>query len=483
MGFQIIKNAPLYDVVIVILLLSQVGYIGCIITPTAEQMDTMQGIIDGFVTTCTVIASDRLYLRPNEGGLGLVKLSSYIAALQCSWVKRCTVAINDPWRWKLAKACNFNLDMIRVSDIDGTLNPVLMNIAKSMQSLQLSFWQMHENYLMAPLTDNCFFLRAKPERRARNAGCLDKNFFGQHFYVENKEALRGLRLNNLIRNGRVISHDLLVRTTGIEFTPAHYMNLQTAGHFAVQKYGGKAGSNGSTVPLRWLFDNVKKGSRKFRIKIEWKDRKPGDLENMRVVKTFFELIGCPVIQGLRLSVLYGSWNWFFLGNRVRYFCFQFYNNSLAVGARLAARYEKSGIVVDSRCTFCVKSGSLVPNRETFMHLFFECPYINRTVLDFASLMMRNEIDVGKQRMGILTGTYENVTGHDALFFTLTSIFLCYSVWLARGKKSVPSIATLCNDVDQFFLQVTLCSKKISELAEISNVTVCRRWRENGHGRG
>jgi hypothetical protein len=118
-----------------------------------------------------------------------------------------------------------------------------------------------------------------------------------------------------------------------------------------------------------------------------------------------------------------------------------------------------------------------------MHLFFECPYINRTVLDFASLMMRNEVDVGKQRMGILTGTYENVTGHDALFFTLTSIFLCYSVWLARGKKSVPSIATLCNDVDQFFLQVTLCSKKISELAEISNVTVCRRWRENGHGRG
>jgi len=465
------------------MLLSQVGYIGCIITPNTDQIETMQSIIDGFVTQNVVIANDRLYLRPNEGGLGLVKLSSYIAALQCSWIKRCTVTINDPWRWNLAVACNFNLDLIRVSDINGTLHPVLLNVAKSMNLLQTSFWTMHENFLMAPIVDNCFFLRAKPERRARNAGHLDRNFFGPQFYDENKEALRGLRLNSLIRNGHVISHNQLVRSTGINFNAAHYLNLQTACHFAVQKYGGKAGSNGSTVPLRWLFDNVKKGSRKFRIKIEWLFRKKSGLEELRVVKTFCDIVGGPIPHTERLSVLYGSWNWFFLGNRIRSFCFQFYNNSLAVGARLAARYEKSGIVVDSRCTFCVKSGSMVPNRESFIHIFYECPCINRTVLDFASLMLIDEDDAVKKRIGILTGFYDNVGGSDTLFLTLTSIFLCYSVWQAKGKKIIPSLASLCNDVDQLFLQVTVCSKKISELAEISNVPVCRRWRASGHGRG
>jgi hypothetical protein len=465
------------------MLLSQIGYIGCIVTPNPEQIEVMQGIIDGFVTQNMVIAADRLYLRPNEGGLGLVKISSYIAALQCSWIKRCTVTINDPWRWNLAHACNFNLDLIRASDINGILFPVLLNVANSMNLLQTSFWNMHENYLMAPITDNSFFLRAKPERRARNAGHLDKNFFGRQFYEENKEALRGLRLNSLIRNGHVISFELLVRSTGINFTAAHYLNLQTACNFAIQKYGGKPGSNGSTVPLRWLFDNVKKGSRKFRVKIEWLNRKKGGLEDLRVVKTFCELIGGPILQKESLSLLYGCWNWFFLGNRIRSFCFQFYNNSLAVGARLAARYERSGIVVDSRCTFCVKSGSLVPNRESFMHLFYECPCINRTVLDFASVMMIDGDDVNKKRIGILTGYYENVGGNDALFLTLTSILLNYSVWLAKGKKIIPILASLCNDVDQQFLQVTVCNKKISELAELSNIPVCRRWRASGHGRG
>jgi hypothetical protein len=180
-------------------------------------------------------------------------------------------------------------------------------------------------------------------------------------------------------------------------------------------------------------------------------------------------------------IMYGCCNWFFLGNRIRSFCFQFYNNSLAVGARLAARYERSGIAIDSRCTFCVKSGSLVPHRETFMHLFFECVCINRTVLDFATIMLREENDAVKKRIGILTGTYNSVGRNDATFLSLTSIFLCYSIWQAKSKKIIPSLATLCNDVDQFFLEVTVCSKKISELAETSNTPVCRRWRESGHG--
>jgi hypothetical protein len=98
-------------------------------------------------------------------------------------------------------------------------------------------------------------------------------------------------------------------------------------------------------------------------------------------------------------------------------------------------------------------------------------------------MLIDEDEAVKKRIGILTGFYDNVGGSDTLFLTLTSIFLCYSVWQAKGKKIIPSLASLCNDVDQLFLQVTVCSKKISELAEISNVPVCRRWRASGHGRG
>ncbi len=78
------------------MMVSQIGYIGCIITPRPDQMAAMQNIIDRFVTGSIVIAEDRLYSKPKNGGLGLIDLKNYITALQCSWIKRCRQQINDP---------------------------------------------------------------------------------------------------------------------------------------------------------------------------------------------------------------------------------------------------------------------------------------------------------------------------------------------------------------------------------------------------
>jgi hypothetical protein len=109
------------------MLVWQIGYIGCIITPSYQQLKTLQDMIDSYVTQGTVIARDRLYIKPKEGGLGLINLSDYVTALQCSWVKRCAAKINDSWRWRLASACNFNLDMLRKRMFDAELEPVLYN--------------------------------------------------------------------------------------------------------------------------------------------------------------------------------------------------------------------------------------------------------------------------------------------------------------------------------------------------------------------
>jgi hypothetical protein len=101
------------------MLVSQIGYIGCIITPSCQQMKTLQDLIDSYVTQGTVVARDRLYIKPEEGGLGLINLTDYVTALQCSWVKCCAVKINDSWRCRLASACNFILEMLK----NGTLTP------------------------------------------------------------------------------------------------------------------------------------------------------------------------------------------------------------------------------------------------------------------------------------------------------------------------------------------------------------------------
>jgi hypothetical protein len=40
---------------------------------------------------------------------------------------------------------------------DAELEPVLYNIAESFEKVQYKFWELNENFLMAPLVDNKFF--------------------------------------------------------------------------------------------------------------------------------------------------------------------------------------------------------------------------------------------------------------------------------------------------------------------------------------
>jgi hypothetical protein len=96
-------------------------------------------------------------------------------------------------------------------------------------------------------------------------------------------------MNCLISNGRVRSFNNLCAATGLRFSQASYLNLVTAGNFALKKYADKPGSNGTTVSLMEFLGLVKKGSKKFRRVME-KLEKNTDLEELRVVNTFFQLI-------------------------------------------------------------------------------------------------------------------------------------------------------------------------------------------------
>jgi hypothetical protein len=465
------------------MLISQLGYIGCIVTPTAAQLTTLQTLIDAYVKGNVVIAADRLYLKPTDGGLGLIKLSHYFAALQCSWVKRCSVNINDQWRWTLAVSCNFQLDLLRVDNISATFHPILFNIAKSFGCLQTEYWKLHENFLQAPLVDNIFFLRQAPERRRPVRGCVDRNLLGHDFYDRNNKALRNLRMSSLLRGDRIVSREVLNRTTGLIFSEAVYMHLSTAAAFAKTKYANKDNSNGTALPLKWLLGRIKKGSKRFRTIIGYSEVNNNPITDLRVVQTFFGIIDNPVPANTVLKALYGCWNWNFLGNRMRTFCFQFYNNSLSVGARLRARYVAGGVNIDDRCSFCIKAGYAVPGRETFIHLFFECPQLIR-IRDFIIRTYHTASEDERTKKMFCVAGYNHVGSVTYNFFVLmTSIFYNYIIWQSRNKKTIPSIATICNEIDNYFDNAAICSKFVYDLALENGTPICRRWRERHNRRG
>jgi hypothetical protein len=287
----------------------------------------------------------------------------------------------------------------------------------------------------------------------------------------------------LLRGDRIVPRDVLNRTTGLDFNEAVYMHLSTAAAFAKTKYANKDDSNGTALPLKWLLGRIKKGSKRFRTIIGYSDVNKNPLTHLRVVQTFFGIIDNPVPGTAVLKALYGCWNWNFLGNRMRTFCFQFYNNSLSVGARLRARYAAGGGNIDDRCSFCIKAGFAVPGRETFIHLFFECPQLIQIRDGFIRTYHSGTQDDRTKTM-LCVGGYNYVGSATHNFFVLmTSIFYNYVIWQSRNKKTIPSIATICNEIDNYFDNVVICSKYVHDLALENGTPICRRWRERHNRRG
>jgi hypothetical protein len=467
------------------MLVSQVGYVGCIIMPKADQLARLQSIIDGYATTGIIIARDRLYTKPKSGGLGLINLEKYCTALQCSWLKRCLTNINDVWRWNLAKSCNFNLDMVRADNICSNEFPVLHGIAKSVQELQQCHWKMHENFKAAPLVDNMFFLRSEPTRRNPARGCVDQNLLGAGFYQTNRNELLSLRLNCMLTgNGNgIVTVERLRQVTGLNFTENVHMYLSTAARFALKKYGGKEGSNGTCLTLTAIMERCKKGSNRYRKLLEKKDNNGTSLEKLRVVTTMFRLGNCEIPGLPDLGLLYGLWNLSYLTIRIRTFAFQFFNNSVSVANRTAARYGNAGM--DQRCIFCVKGNRVNPDREDFCHLFITCPILETVMSQYFMRNFNVRYDTGNANLRCfkLTGLWGMMPAQKKFFTVLNVLLLNYVVWQFRLKKIIPGLATLELEIDTLFSGVMNVSKKWSEIAINSDASICRRWREQQHRRG
>jgi hypothetical protein len=464
------------------MLVSQIGYIGCIITPRPEQITEMQEIINRYVTKGIVIAEDRLYLKPKHGGLGLINLRSYITALQCSWVKRCKIRINDPWRWNLAAACDFELDGLKPDRIDRNLNPVEYNIACSFEEFRKRFFTVNENYLCARMVDNDMFLRAAPGRRQQERGCIDRNLLGPEFYDGNKEMLQRINMNVLIQNGVVVSYQNLRASSGLNFSQAAYFRLVTAGNFAIKKYSKAENNNGTSESIVSFLNGIKKGSKRFR-KILEKRSGGKKMEDMRVVLTFFGLIECVVPDPHELRKLCGLWNWNFLSNRIRTFSFQFFNNSLGIRSRIAARYRNTGVEIDQRCTFCQKSRSGVAMREDFAHVFYDCPFIRPVCENIFTTYYNVRVNDLDRKKIFFTGMVDTLHNGDQTLYLLTATLINYTIWQWRLKKLIPSIASVKNDVDFLFECIADASKTIENLAINSGIPICRRWRAGRYGRG
>jgi hypothetical protein len=76
---------------------SQLNYLGCFLPLPKTHADRISILIEDYVTGNIQIAKKRLYLSPENGGLGLFEINDFIDSQKVSWVPRAT-SLDEIWK-------------------------------------------------------------------------------------------------------------------------------------------------------------------------------------------------------------------------------------------------------------------------------------------------------------------------------------------------------------------------------------------------
>ncbi len=345
-------------------MLSQIGYIGSILSPTNNQMKRLQDLMDKFCLGTLRIAKKKLYLPPSQGGLGLIKISSYITALQCAWIKRSCEHWCDNWRFDLKKACYGNPLIANANTFSRVNNPVLHNICSSFGKFALEFYKKDRNYKKALVFKNSMFKRGRNDN-----GIMDENFFGNNRSFAEFQLIAKLRFDDFFIRGRPKSLNQINLDSGVDFDLNCYMRI----HESLQFYIANRRED-EPVPdqsVGFFLKTFTRGSRPYRRILEYNINSKEKLAQNNTVVTFFRLLNTEIFDETLLKKCWGMWNNTFFFNIQQEFLFKYFNNILGINARVS----KCVAGHPSECTFCTASREPLPiNTEGFIHLFFECPH-------------------------------------------------------------------------------------------------------------
>jgi hypothetical protein len=376
------------------------------------------------------------------GGLGLFNLKDFVAALQCSWFKRCSLSINDNWRYRLALYGNGNPLLVvndrKTKEGNGL---VLNNIIDSFSYFKSKFAQMENNFMVTPFYCNDAFGYGRGFINK-----LDEVFFGCYGNNTLRNSLLSLTWKDLVINGVFITREEILTRFNIALLQDKYNILKQVYGIALRKYY-KAGTGESNLPD--FFKSFKKGSRKFR-RIMCGTVSEHTVKSGTQVRTFLRSIeeDCPNFA--RIRSLLSNWNVSFLNSSIREFIFKYYNNILGLNSRVA----HFNLEINSGCTFCNITNNRPVPKETLQHLFFYCPTIYEIICTFFDSYIANLVNN--------KGNYflSNISSNEQVNNVVTIVWdiFRYVVWQFKLQKRLPTYGIFNEELQYHFAIINATSK-------------------------
>jgi len=409
------------------LLISQLSYYVTILQPETEFITRIQETINQFVTEKLNIGKDRFYKSVNEGGLGLIPINEFMISTQVSWIKRSIDKTHDNWSYELKNIGGGNI--INLTSEDSRITgKILGNIIKSYDLFKGEYSKISSNYKVVPLWKNQGF------KIGRNAGAG----LGEEFFEEDE-----LNSINVFKNWTIESfkngenwielEDIRIRDN-INLRQTSYRKIKDLITKITRKYGKNTGEG---MDLATFFRSYKKGSKKIRLILtrKYENKKEGDF---RQANTHFQVIGVDKPNTTILKVIYGSWNCSYLPNQIKTFLFKYTSNTLGTGSRITHINPEK----DAGCTFCNIINIRPIPAETFLHIFWDCPTVNKTIMEISTYFLG--FDIKKNEWFGLEFDI-NKTELYSLWIFLGVVK--YAIWSNKLKKKLLNQNLIRNEVN------------------------------------
>jgi hypothetical protein len=254
-----------------------------------------------------------------------------------------------------------------------------------------------------------------------------------------KQMAKRLKTEDIWQNGRLKSLDEINQASPVQFSLASYLRISGSIHCwnkrVLQKKMGK-----QSLSIPEFLSRFRKGSKSFQILLNTSG--VSDKIQVKCFTSFCraaKLVPVPFalpfteveLSFLKRGDCLALWATVPMNNRFRDFLFKFFTNRLSTGARIG----HFNINIDESCFHCRLEKKFPAPRETFSHMFFDCPVVNNLqkmanrVL-WPELNQNMYIEKSFWLCGIQRG--ENVPRN---MFLQTAICLFnYFVWECRLRK-------------------------------------------------
>ena len=452
------------------LLLSQISYLGCIITPAPETLKSLKKKIEKFITGGLNIAKDRVYKQLSLGGLGMIDIEDFICAQQVIWFKRANQSTRDNWRVDLKKIGNGNVLTAGKLDFSVETFPIFKYLAESYNKFLVAFNKTNDNFSKSFLLNNPSMTISRYDTRPINF-----NFLTSSVPLIERQAVCQLRIDQIALNGRLLSIDEITANTGLHINLLFYLRLQTAFHTSAYSRTNGDNGDGSSISLQNFLKRFRKGSKQIRCTlsgIRTAGVKVGELRN---IITFENLLNTPAGDDNVRKKMLSFWGFTFVPMNIREFSFKFFNNSLGLNQRLAHFVEGRG----GGCTFCslnsANNGPVPP--ETFTHFFFDCmtslsirEWFENTFIPEIPLVTRDsKIKFWFYGIIPLQGEKSNL-----FVFSVVQTFF-YSLWRFKLLRRKP--IRLSFELEFFYnlKKIVDSSRLIRENMNQVDIMLCRNW--------